>query len=367
MAKTRINLPDLAAAPASWGFDVHGDYANRREGFHEIGNWTTSFFTGMGVLSYLRTGERNFISDVEALDESYLRKLENHAVETMHDLGFLYTLYSVALFKVTGEARHRESGLRAAEALANRFVPNGEYLRAWGRVNEHDTDYSGLAIIDSLMNLPLLYWASNETGDKCLRDLAIRHTDTTLEYFLRDDDSVYHAFRFDPATGNPLGGDNYCGRDVSSHWARGTAWGMYGFSLGYQHTGDERYLDAANALTAKYVSLLDEEKVPVWDFKLEDHERLIRDSSSSAVAICAIQNMISQGVGTSEFSDCKDQMLEALCSDAYLDRSAQCRGLLKQGQVGAGLGKAMNAYTSWGDYFFMQALASELGLKVDWW
>ncbi|MEP4078409.1 glycoside hydrolase family 88 protein [Haloferula sp.] len=367
VAKISKNLPALVASPASWGFDVSGDYANRDEGFHDIGNWTTSFFTGMALLGHLRTGEKELIEQVEALDERYQRKLDNHAVETMHDLGFLYSLYSVALYRLTGKAEHRDTGLRAAEVLAGRFISQGDYFRAWGSVDELDTDYNGLAIVDSLMNMPLLYWASNETGDGRFKDLAIRHTDTTLNHFLRKDDSVFHAFRFDSNSGEPLGGDNYCGRSVDSHWARGSSWAMYGFALAYKHTGDVRYLDAAIALTEKYVSLVDEEGVPVWDFRLHNGETRYRDSSSAAVAICAIQCLMTLGEVSSEVSECKNRMLMALCSDDYLDRSPECRGLLKQGQVGDGLGKARSVYTSWGDYYFMQALAGEIGLTTDWW
>jgi len=367
VGKIRRNLPELVGTPASWGFAESGIYASRKQDFHEIENWTTSFFTGMALLANLRTGDENLVSQVEALDESYQEKLKNHAVETMHDLGFLYTLYSVALYQITGKSRHRDTGLRAAEVLAGRFVPDGGYLRAWGRVDELGTDFSGVAIIDSLMNLPLLYWASDESGDGRFRDVAIRHTDTTLEHFLRQDDSVFHAFRFDPESGQPLGGENYCGRAVDSHWARGTSWAMYGFSLGYQHTGDARYLEAAIALTEKYVSLLDDGNVPVWDFRLGEGEQQIRDSSSAAVAVCAIQKLMSQSMVSPRIFDCKQKMLLALCSVGYLDRSSDCSVLLKQGQVGAGLGKARNAYTSWGDYFFMQALGEEQGISATWW
>lgn len=365
--KIERNLPDLVAEPASWGFDVGGDYASRAQGFHEISNWTTSFFTGMALVAFLRTGDERLVSQVEALDGLYREKLEIHARETMHDLGFLYSLYSVALYKVTGKAEHRETGLKAAETLATRFVSQGGYLRAWGRIDEPDTEYAGLAIIDSLMNLSLLYWASDESGDPRFREIAIKHTDTTLEHFIRDDHSVFHAFRFDPTGGHPLGGDNYCGRAVDSHWARGTSWAMYGFALGYQHTGDIRYWEAAIALSGNFASLLDEEGIPIWDFRLGDNEARLRDSSSAAVAVCAIQSLASQGQVSAAILECKSRMLAALCSDDYLDDSPACRGLLKQGQVGDGMGMAINAYTSWGDYFLLQALGSELGLSIDWW
>lgn len=338
------------------------------EGFFEIGNWTTSFFTGMALLAWEDTQEKYFLDEVIRLNPLYQAKLgKEHAADTMHDIGFLYSLYSVALYKLSGDARHRELGIKAAEALAARFIPEGNYIRAWGRMDEEGTDYAGLAIIDCMMNLPLLYWAGEETGDPKFRDIAIRHSDTTLKNFIREDDSVYHSYRFDSVTGAPDSGDNYCGRAVESHWARGTAWAMYGFAMGYRYTGDERYLDAALRVTRKFISLLDEEIVPVWDFRLEEGEPLLRDSSAAAVAVCAIQEL--QGLGKADASmiAAKDALLGRLCSEDYLDGDLSCRGVLKSAEVGDGVGKARSAYTSWGDYYFMEGLGRELGLPVTWW
>ena len=117
-SKTLGNLPALAESNRTWAFDTKGDYPQWNEGFFEIGNWTTSFFTGMGVLAWLDTENEQFISDLGLIEKSYIARIEgDHAKETMHDLGFLYSLYSVALYKTTGESRHRDLGLRAARVL----------------------------------------------------------------------------------------------------------------------------------------------------------------------------------------------------------------------------------------------------------
>ena len=368
ISKTCSNLPQLASQPASWAFDKKGNYAAWNEGFFEIGNWTSSFFTGMAVLAYLHTGDRDILARLEPLNSLYEQKVAgDHASETMHDLGFLYSLYSVALYQVTGEERHRQSGLRAAELLANRFVPEGNYIRAWGRMDENDSDYVGLAIIDCLMNMPLLYWASEESKDERFREIAIRHTDTTLKHFIREDFSVFHAYRFDPVTGVPVGGDNYCGRHVDSQWARGTAWAMYGFALAYRHTTDIRFLKASLDVTQNFISNLDDEIIPVWDFRLEAGDTPLRDSSAAAVAICAIQELEAIDQSSPQISSIKHLLLDRLCSSDYLDTNPQCHGILKHGEVGDGIGKARSAYTSWRDYYFMEALAREAGIPVTWW
>lgn len=367
VSKTLGNLSALAASQRTWSFDRNGDYPAWNEGFFEIGNWTTSFFTGMGVLAWLDIAEEQLLRDIALSEPNYLAKMEGeNAKETMHDLGFLYSLYSVALYKTTGDPRHRALGLRAAEVFAARFISDGNYIRAWGRMDESNTDYSGLAIIDCMMNLPLLYWASEETGDPRFKEIAIRHSDTTLEHFIREDDSVYHAYRFDK-DGNPARGDNYCGNTVESHWARGTAWAMYGFTLGYRHVRNERYLDAALRVSRKFVSLLDDEVVPIWDFRITTGESPIRDSSAAAVAICAIQEMEALGKSEPALSRAKEMMLDRLVSPDYLDGNPDCRGVLKHGQVGDGVGRARAAYTSWGDYYLMEALGRELGIPITWW
>jgi unsaturated chondroitin disaccharide hydrolase len=344
-AKTRRNLSVLAESGRTWAFEENGNYPAWNEGFFEIGNWTTSFVTGMGVLAWLDTEDEQFLHDLALSEPNYVAKMEGeNAKETMHDLGFLYSLYSVALYKSTGETRHRELRFYAAEALASRFIPEGNYIRAWGRMDDEKTEYAGLAIIDCMMNLPLLYWASEETGDPRFKDIAIRHSNTTLANFIRDDDSVYHAFRFDK-DGKPAKGDNYCG-NFESHWARGASWAMYGFAMGYRYTGDKRYLDTSLRVSRKFVSLLDSEVVPIWDFRLSPGEKQLRDSSAAAVAACTIQELKSLGKSEPVLTIAKEALLARLISPDYLDTDPACRGVLKRGQVGDGLGKARAAYTS---------------------
>jgi unsaturated chondroitin disaccharide hydrolase len=367
VAKARRNIEALADRPATWAFAENGHYAEWNEGFYEIGNWTSSFITGMALLGWRETEDEHFIRQVERLEPWYVAKVGEHAAETMHDLGFLYSLYSVALYKLTGDPRHRELGLKAAEVLAGRFIPQGNYIRAWGRMDEASTDYAGLAIIDCMMNLPLLHWASEETGDPRFKEIAVRHSDTTLRWFVRPDDTVYHSYRFDPELGSPAGGDNYCGRSIESQWARGTTWAIYGFAMACRYTGDARYLDAALRVARKLISLLDNEVVPVWDFGLDAGAPPLRDSSAAAVAVCAFQELEALGAADPSIIATKQALLERLCSDHYLDPDLSVEGVLKHGQVGDGVGQAKSAYTSWGDYYLMEALAREMGMKDTWW
>jgi len=364
--KTRSSIQRLADDPKSAALAVDGNYFNWEEGFYEIGNWTSSFFTGMALLAWCKTEDEFFLQQVLRLAPAYREKVFARQLDTHHDLGFLYSLYSVALYKLTGEKQHREVGLRAAEVLAQRFNSTGNFIRAWGHMNT--TEQDNMAIIDCLMNLPLLYWASNETGDGKYRDIAVRHADTTLKNFVRADGSVYHAYRFDLKTGQSLKGDTYGGCAVESHWARGSAWAIYGFALSYRYTGDKKYLEASLRVARKFNQELDGDDIPVWDFRLPPGAAALRDSSAAAIAVCGYQELQALGAADVFITKTRESLLQHLCSDAYLDFNEGCPGILKNGQVGVnGQPIAQNAYTSWGDYYLMEALARELFRTKTWW
>jgi unsaturated chondroitin disaccharide hydrolase len=359
--KTRRNIKALADEPKSWSNAADGNYAAFNEGFYELGNWTTSFFTGMALLAWRATEEEHFLQQTLRLAPAYRRKAFTPEFHSHHDMGFLYSLYSVALYKLTGEAEHRAVGLAAALALARRYNERGRFIRAWGALGTDE--HENMAIIDCLMNLPLLYWASEVSGDRTYRDIAVAHADTTLKTFIRPDDSVRHAYRFDLQTGAPLGPDNYCGFGVDSSWARGAAWGIYGFAMSHRYTGDPKYLDASLRLLRKFISQLDTELVPVWDFRLPASEKPLRDASAASVAVCAIQELEKLKAADAAISNLKHALLARLCSADYLNFDENCPGVQQLGQAGI----SRNAYTSWGDYYLMEALDRELHKGETWW
>lgn len=365
--KSRSNIERLADDTKAWGTATDGQYWQDDLDFFSIGNWTTSFHTGMALLAWRETGDEHFSSQLLRMEHAYRLKVVSHPEDTMHDLGFLYSLYSVGFHKLTGDRRHREIGLRAAELLANRFCSASGSIQAWGHMDGSEPHFEGLVIIDCMMNLPLLYWAAEESEDPDFHEIAMRHADTTLEYFIRCDDSVYHSFRFDPQTGAPAGGDNFCGHAVESHWARGTAWAIYGFALSYRYTGDSRYLAASLRLARKFVEELDDEVIPVWDFKLPPNAPKIRDSSAAAIAVCGFQELIRVGAREHWLAIAVERILTRLCDKEYLNRDADCPGLLRNAQVGFSDDIGDNAYSSWGDYFLMEALSRQLGIAETFW
>jgi unsaturated chondroitin disaccharide hydrolase len=364
--KTRNNIKRLADEPKSAPWAVDGNYFAYPEGFFEIGNWTSSFFTGMALIAWRKTEDEFFLQQVLRLAPEYRKKATVPEFHSHHDMGFLFSLYSIALYKLAGGKQHCETALAAADALLQRFNQKAGFIRAWGRLGTDE--YSDMAIIDCMMNLPLLYWASIESGNPKYREAAIRHADITLKYFIRPDESLFHAYRFDLQNGQPIGGDNYCGRSIDSHWARGTGWAIYGFALSYRYTGDKRYLEMSLRLARKFNQLLNGDDIPVWDFKLPAGEAQLRDTSAAAVVVCAYQELEKLGAADPQLARIKDLLLHNLCADKYVNRDEACPGILRQGQVGAdGPGSAQSAYMSWGDYYLMEALDRELNKTETWW
>ncbi|HWC59623.1 MAG TPA: glycoside hydrolase family 88 protein [Verrucomicrobiae bacterium] len=357
--KTTGNIKRLADDPRSGAWAVDGNYFNFKEGFYDIGNWTSSFFTGMALLAWQETEDEYYVNQVLRLAPHYHDKVFSRHYDTHHDLGFLYSLYSVALYKLTQDQEHRNVGIRAADVLALRFNEKCNFIRAWGHMGT--TEQDNMAIIDCLMNLPLLYWATNETSDKKYRDIAVRHADTVLEYFVRPDDSVWHAFRFDLKTGGPLGPDNFCGRGVNSYWSRGAAWAIYGFALSYGYTHDSKYLDASVRVAKAFIAQLDKEIVPVWDFRLPASDPAVRDASAAVIAVCGFQELAKHGAADPEILKAKNALLNRVCAGDYLDVTDSTFGVLK-----SAYGDKV-AYSSWGDYFLMEALNRELEPGDSFW
>ena len=365
LRKIEKNIQKIGADLREFPETKDGNYLRNRENAKKIGhifNWTQSFFTGMALWAYLDTGKPEYIDWAKEFRKSYADKVFKTPMETMHDLGFLYSPYAVMLYRITGDEAWKEIGVKAADTLAMRFEPKGGYIRAWGRMDDTVPDYvdeelaknhfftesRGLAIIDSMMNIPLLFWASETTGHPFYKKIATVHADTVLRYFIRDDFSITHAYRFSEETGEPLGEANYDGGFVGSHWARGTAWAIYGFAIAYRYTEKEEYLDVSLKLLDKFMKESGGE-IPPWDFRLPDEAEKSIDTSAAAIALCGIIEL-QQHEKNPRFQEYKTLLRENL--EKYIDYDENVMGILKE-QNGR------HVYASYGDYFLIESYMKE--------
>lgn len=254
--------------------------------------WTNGFWGGMLWQMYHGTKDELYKETAEQVEKRLDQGLEDF-MGLDHDLGFLWLHTAVADYRLTGNPRSRIRGLHAAGILAGRYQPAGGYIRAWNEGQE------GIAIVDCLMNLPLLYWAAEERKDAAMRHIAISHANMALQYIVRPDGSCNHLVVFDPETGEYLNNPGGQGYESGSSWTRGQAWAIYGMALSYRYTGKQEYLDAAKR-TAHYfmanASLQDYEVV--IDFRAPK-EPVYYDTTAAVCAACGLLEL-SEFVGEYE-------------------------------------------------------------------
>lgn len=329
--------------------------------------WTCGFWPGQLWLAYEHTGADCFRRAAERQVESFDTRIRKKIQVDHHDMGFLYTPSCVAAYKLTGSETGRQAALLAADQLLTRFQPKGAFLQAWGPMGVRE-NYR--YIIDCLLNLPLLYWASETTGDARYAGIARQHTATCLAHSFRPDGSTYHTF-FMNLDGTPSHGETCQGYRNDSFWARGQAWGVYGSILSYRYTGDDAYLDTFRRALAFYLSRLPEDQVPYWDMIFTEDSEEPRDSSSAAIVACGLLEAARQVPGGEgeRYKDLARDMLGYLAERYAVKVHRPGTGLLlhgtysKKSPYNTCTPEGVDECTSWGDYFYLEALTR---LTTDW-
>ena len=335
--------------------------------YGEIDNvdWTASFFTGMLWLAYEVTGDNKYKKAADIHVESFKHRLENRIELDHHDVGFLYTLSCVASYKLTGNEEAKQIAIKAADLLITRYYDQAQIIQAWGDLN--DPTQRGRMIIDCNLNLPLLYWASQVTGDPKYHEIAYKHVKQAAKYLIREDASTYHTYYMDPTTGEPLYGNTKQGYSDDSCWARGQAWGIYGFPLSYVYTKDWNLMELSKKLTNYYLNRLPEDDICYWDLIFTDKDNEERDSSAAAIAICGILEMLKHLPITDKYrvyyENAALNMIQSLVEDYTTEVCSEANGLLLHGVYYKGGNSGVDESCIWGDYYYFEALVRAL---KDW-
>lgn len=333
--------------------------ATKNQTYEVIDNveWTDGFWTGLLWLCYEYTGDGSFKELAQKNAASFLRRVEKRILLDHHDLGFLYTLSCVSGYKLIGLGEGKRAGLMAADKLMERFQEKGGFIQAWGELGAKD-NYR--LIIDCLLNIPLLHWASQVTGDDTYRNAAIRHYESACSNVIRDDASAYHTFYFDPETGKPLKGVTRQGYNDESAWARGQAWGIYGIPLNYSYTKDQSAFNLFEGMTNYFLNRLPEDQVCYWDLIFTDGSDQSRDSSAAAIAVCGIHEMLKylpevepdKGV----YRHAMHGILRSLMEKYAVSGIKAGSPILRHGVYSWHSGKGVDEGNIWGDYFYLEAL-----------
>lgn len=317
--------------------------------------WTNGFWPGMLWQMYNATKNEKYKTTAEAV-ESRLDEALQEFSKLHHDVGFMFMPSAVANYRKTGNEASFRRGMHAANILAGRFNPSGNFIRAWDK-SLWAENVNGWMIIDSLLNLPLLYWASEESKNPSYAEIANRHATTGLHSIIREDGSCNHIAAFDPVSGEFIGGVSGQGYDKDSSWSRGQAWAVYGYALAYRYTNKPEYINAAKRCAHYCIAnLAVNDWLPLVDFRAPE-QPVKHDSGASAIIICGLLE-ISEHVPELEkqlYTDVALKMLEVI-EDSFVNWNSNEDGILGGGSTMYHDDRMSNLSLIYGDYFFLEAI-----------
>jgi len=332
----------------------------------EICWWTNGFWGGMMWQLYHATEKpvylENALRTEIRLDENLMNRQGMD-----HDSGFKWLPTAVAHYRVTGDMASRNRALLAADNLASRFNPVGKFIRAWNNWDGiEDGSFAGRAIIDCMMNLPLLYWAGEELHDPRFYHIAKMHADTAIKNFIREDGSAKHIIEFDAETGEYLHSVGGQGYGHGSSWTRGQAWAVYGFMLSYIHTKEERYLATAKKVADYFIANIPDSKLIPVDFR-QPETPAYEDSTAAAIASCGLLELAKYVPETekAKYEEAALEMLKAL-ADKRCNWDENVDNLVEK--CTAAYHDADHEFSIiYGDYYFIEAIWKLMGKELFIW
>jgi unsaturated chondroitin disaccharide hydrolase len=313
------------------------------------GVWTGGFWAGILWLAYEKDGS----DDLRQLAVDYTERLLPRSSDTHnHDLGFMFFPSAIKAWSLTGQGRYRDIAIDAANALAKQFNPNAGFIPGWGFFGKHD--WSGWVLVDTLMNLPILVWASRQAENEALMEVVHAQLKTTFAHHFRPEGSVYHVYKFDPATGVPLGGDTYQGLGPESSWSRGQAWAITSLAILASMTGDDKLQAMSERVAHYFLSSLPDDGVAPWDFK-DPNPEAPKDSSASAIASYGFIKLYSLTKDRAHF-DTAVRLLRSLALTCGNDSNHG--GLLLHATADLPHDLGVDGSTMYGDYYYLKSLVA---------
>lgn len=327
--------------------------------YDDIGSdwWTTGFWPGILWVMYDMTGKEHYKQAAWRWDEELEQWFIKPTEELHHDVGFQFLSTAVIKYKITGDEDGKRRGIEAANFLAARFNPVGNFIRAW------NMDRYGWSIIDSMLNISILFWASEVTGDPRYKHIAIKHAETTIQFGIREDGSSNHIISFNPHTGAFIESFGGQGLAPDSCWSRGNSWALHGFANTYRYTQDERFLIAAKRVAHYFIAALPDDHVPYWDFRLESLEGMSRDSSAAAIAASGLLE-IADAVPAGEkrlYADAAERILKSLTENYATWDNPDHEAILLHGTSSGTTN--IDVSLIYGDYYYVEAIAKLNGWK----
>jgi len=309
--------------------------------------WTSGFFPGCLWFAYEITGQTKWKKHAQ----EFTKGLEEQKFNTgTHDLGFMLFNSCGNGYRLTKDESYKNTILTAAQSLASRYNANVGCIQSW------NGDFQ--VIIDNMMNLELLFWASKNGGAPQFYDMAVSHALKTIENHIRKDGSCYHVVIYDPGNGNVIKKRTAQGFDVNSTWARGQAWGIYGFTMTFRETQDQRFLETARKMANFFINHLPNDYIPFWDLELpSDSDKPYKDVSAAAIAVSALLELNLIDPQPNNYLTTAESILSSL-TQSYLSTGTNSSGILLHGAYNVNSNNPFDWDSSviWADYYFLEAL-----------
>lgn len=282
----------------------------------------------------------------------YTQPLESRKFDRdVHDLGFIFLSTYYRWYQMTKDPAVNEVLVQAGQTLSLRFREKGQYLRSFVAENS--------LFIDSMMNVGIIFYAARETGDRKLRDIALRHSLTTRRYLVRGDGSTAHEGLFDVETGEFLRQGTHQGYRSDSCWSRGLAWALYGFNTCYEYSRDPRFLETAESCADYYIMHTPGDGVPPWDYTAPPESRKQVDTSAAAIAAAGmlrLSRLLTDPIKGHFYWSTATRILRTLCEKHLAKNDPKWEGILKGGVYHIHKNLGVNESVIWGEHFLMEAL-----------
>lgn len=323
-------------------------------------DWTSGFWAGQLWYAYELTDNTGLRTEADR----FTKELKPLAYEPVidHDLGFqIFNSYGHA-YRLTGDESYKKVILDAADSLATLFNPQVGTILSWPRSVPNMEWPQHNTIIDNMINLELLFWASKNGGADSLYNIAIQHAETTMENHFRDDYTSYHAVVYDKGTGKRIKQVTHQGYADETMWARGQSWAIYGYTMVYRETQDPKFLDFAQKVTDVYLDRLPEDLVPYWDFDDPNIPDAPRDASAAAVvasALFELSGYVEPAKGK-VYLEKANEMLGSL--NTSYQSGTQNSSLLKHVTGHLPGGTEINTSINYADYYYLEALLRQKNL-----
>ncbi len=318
------------------------------------GWWCSGFYPGTLLYLYEQTKNSQLLTEAERILK--LLSKEQYNKDT-HDLGFMMYCSFGNANRIQASEEYKQILINSAKSLSSRFDSVVGCIRSWN--SKQPNDY--LVIIDNMMNLELLFWATKATGDSSYYKIAVTHANTTIKNHFRPDYSSYHVVNYDAGTGAIHQKKTAQGYADESAWARGQAWGLYGFTAMYRETRNKKYLDQATHIAdfiLKHPNL-PKDKIPYWDFNAPDIPNTFRDASAAAIiasALLELEKYVSK-VNSQKYLSVAEQILQNLSTQAYTAAMGTNGGFILKHSVGSLPGNSeVDMPLTYADYYYIEAL-----------